>query len=440
MSDWMTLDIGLCVSILTDEKAIEEVFSAGISKDMLLDDGRKAFEYIESHYREYGKLPQRETILRETGITVPLEDVEPLRYYIDEVKKRAVGNLLSDKLKSVVDDLGNGKPDSAFEGLKMILHSVNETFQNRSGSTVNFVEEVETSKREYQRLKDLGGAIDGIKTPWSSLSDQTQGWHPGELITVAGRLAIGKSWALLLMAMAAWEDGKKVLFISMEMPLYQIRRRLEALIARLPYNDLKRGRLGDAGEVIYFEMLDSLKDKTPLYIVSGNRISQVSGIELLIEEYAADLVVIDGVYLINQKDSKIAMWERMSSTIWSLKQVAERKKVPILVSTQLNRKVKTNSAEASVEHLAFSDSVAQVSDIVIVLLRDEELKEYKQMKIAVLKNREGYIFEITSEWDLEQMSFEEKSTKGLGDESVPAGESKTVEEDKIDIDDATLEL
>jgi len=48
-----------------------------------------------------------------------------------------------------------------------------------------------TRMARYERIKAMGG-IDGIPTPWTKLNELTFGWHPKELVLVAGRTGTGK--------------------------------------------------------------------------------------------------------------------------------------------------------------------------------------------------------------------------------------------------------
>jgi len=87
-----------------------------------------------------------------------------------------------------------------------------------------------------------------------------------------------------------------------------------------------------------------------------------------------------------------------------IKQLAMRKQVPIIVTSQLNRG--SSKRRASLANMAYSDSIGMDADVVIALFQDEALRDDDKMLVKLLKQREGMQLEFTIKWDLSDMVFD----------------------------------
>src|SRR3546814_15919532 len=71
----------------------------------------------------------------------------------------------------------------------------------------------------------------------------TTGLHPGDLVILAGRPAMGKtSFALNIAEHTAMYEKKPALVFSMEMPAEQLALRMLSSFARIPMGNLSRDR------------------------------------------------------------------------------------------------------------------------------------------------------------------------------------------------------
>ncbi len=408
-----SIDILLCAAILKSPEKAEKLFFSRVGKHSLVDKGREAFEFIEKHYRSYGKMPDLETVFNETGVNLPDGTKEPVEYYIDKVKDRKIGSILKSSINKMVKGIEVGKHRDMLDAMRKTVGEVNEKFPEDSEGVKSIGERVDERKKQYEKIRDMEGFIDGIETPWTSISNATQGWHKGELITIVARLGVGKSWAAVLVAKKAWELGEKVLFVSMEMPVFQIERRFDAVVVKLPYKDLKRGMLGDDLQAKYYDYLENLKNVDNkirnLHVVSGSNVSSVSDVELIMERVKPTIVIIDGVYLIKLPGFKGPMWERVSEVITEAKRLAEKKQIPVIVTSQFNRQVgsKSPSSKSRPENISFSDAIGQSSDTVLAMSQTETDLQNAKMTFKLIKLREDEPVEILTEWNFNEMNFEE---------------------------------
>lgn len=77
------------------------------------------------------------------------------------------------------------------------------------------------------------GKPTGIPSGLADLDRMTNGWRPGQLVTVAGPTSSGKTTLMLQMALHAARQGRRVLVLTLEMVEEEIMRKLVANLGRL---------------------------------------------------------------------------------------------------------------------------------------------------------------------------------------------------------------
>src|SRR3546814_1744343 len=94
----------------------------------------------------------------------------------------------------------------------------------------------------------------------------TTGLHPGDLVILAGRPAMGKtSFALNIAEHTAMYEKKPALVFSMEMPAEQLALRMLSSFARIPMGNLRSGNLDDRDMDRLVSQSGFLRE-APLYI------------------------------------------------------------------------------------------------------------------------------------------------------------------------------
>lgn len=230
---------------------------------------------------------------------------------------------------------------------------------------------------------------------------------PSTSCFVANDIVVHNTWTLVQIMLHAWfVQGKRVLFVTTEMSQEKILQRAYSILFKLPYDNLRRGRLDSVSEQKLRDGVESLVTKEGLYIVGGKFDFSIGALEAAIEESEPDVCVLDGAYLI--KTSGDGRTERAANSFDELKRCAKRNKIPLVASTQFNREVKQNSGDSvSVEKIALSDAAGWNADLVFGLLQTNELKSTGLMIQKPLKFREGVGDDIVCKWDFVNMDFSE---------------------------------
>jgi len=412
--------MSLCVQILRNG-GLPEVLEAGTDPEHLFDEGQLVFKYIREHYGKYGKVPDVATVETDTKADIPeLGDIpEPVNYYIDRIKQRALDKLTAEQTKKQLEALDNNDANKAVEEAQELLSKVSK--QNLAGEIIDdWVAGVDERVAEYEELKKSPGGVTGVPTPWTGINDLTQGMNEGDFWIIVGRPGTGKTWHLTKMGIHAWVSGFKPLIITMEMSRQRMKRRMDAVYARVAYYDFKRGKLGMHIEDQYKEAMEGLKGQHPLHLVSRKRVKTTSDVSILIEQLQPDVVFIDGIYKLRPGGGtrNRAHWEQMMETVDEIQEIALDKAVPILGTTQFSRsqvKKGKSQTKAGLEDVAFADAIAMNADIIIALLSTPELKVNDELIMQLLKNREDDTKAFTSKFDLNAMDFD---TTGEWDEGM----------------------
>lgn len=417
----MDYNRGLIYRVLTDKSEFVEALNRGITGDMFMESHTKeVWDFISNFHKEYKEIPTIELFER-TFPNFSLTPVkEPAGYYADEVLKVFARNKATQMLLEGASKL----IDNPIDGLLNMRGNINSlSVQVVKTQDINVIDDIDARLDRYTDRKTTGG-VDGISTPFETLTEMTGGWHGEELIVVVARPAVGKSWMMMIFAEHAFSEGKKVLFLTKEMSAEQMARRFDAIHAKLPYKGLKSGVLSNSEEARYINKLNELKNnKTPFWIV-GQEVMTVSGLRAKIEQYNPDIVFIDGMYLMQTENSKTtSLWERVTVISRELKATAQAYNIPIIVSTQFNRQgeTKKNDENLSLASIGYADSIGQDADAVFGLVRTKDLEILGRMKIKPLKVREAVVEEIILKWDLDNMDFTditstESTSKPVGGE------------------------
>jgi intein/homing endonuclease len=232
---------------------------------------------------------------------------------------------------------------------------------------------------------------------------------------VANDVVVHNSWTGLMLAQHAWAKGKRVLFVTTEMARLNIARRFVALHLRLPFKQFRRGQLGEFVEKKVEAELKALAEKDGFYIIGGDFNFTFEDLETSIDEAEPDLLIVDGAYLM--KAQGVSRTERAAAAFDELKRVGKRHKIAVAATSQFNREVKNNAADTiSLERIALTDTASWNADVVIAVIRTEDMRRDNKAEMRVLKNREGVTGEpVGMWWNFDEMRFDELPKTGGGD-------------------------
>lgn len=417
----MNLERDFVSKIIEDEEVRTPIQEKIKTKFLYGNNESQAYKFIRDYYSEYGEVPSLETVKKYIPNFEMSEPDEPIEYYCDELRNRHKYNMLVESIEEVTEKMENGN----------IQQAVKE-FQ-RKGSTIaidtgktndlNFTEGVNERLERYERAKKADGVL-GYEYPWNTLNEVIGGIMKQELITITAFQSVGKTWNLLYILHHLWQRGKKIALFTREMSPEQMQVRLDAIHFNLPYQDFKKGRLGERLEEYYYENVDEIRDAED-FIISGDEAegTGLSTIRAKLEEYKPDVFAVDGLYLV--KDERGATgWQAMVHLTQDTKRICRNLEIPGIVTTQAGVGSQSEGG-VSLTDISFSKtSFGADSDVVLGL---DDLDHMWRIKVLKSRESEGVSFKIKQ--DFERMRFEQVGEREAQDEDEL--EQELLEEDTI---------
>ena len=364
----------------------------------VMPENRAAWTFLVGQYQEYGEAPSLD-LFRQRFPDFDLHTTsDPVEAVCDHLRENKLYRDMLEMTDEGVRLTRDGTPAEALNHFRTMVATL--TTQHVLTRDMDITKTVKELRAEYERVAEGNGML-GIPWPWPKLNETTLGIQNGELVFWYARPKAGKTWLMVSTAIHAFRHGRRVLFITMEMPTEQIRRRAAAVWARVDYKALRSGQLTESERKRYFDDLEALEEMDG-FILSGGDENRGTGVVTLsakIQEYNPDIVFIDGVYLMHDDrgGKRSSDWQAISHITQDLKALTKRANLPIVGSTQSNRQGE-KSKGTSLSEMAFSDSFVQDGDYVIRLLNDKKEKDAKEAIVTLpgIREAEGCTFTINA--------------------------------------------
>lgn len=271
----------------------------------------------------------------------------------------------------------------------------------------------------------IGDVLDGLRVePWD---DEATGvpWPyadlggdggpmnpmmPGQMIGIAGRPGAGKSTVLKdCCEHCSFHQGWPSLLVSYEMKAKEITARVLSHQARILLSHLTRPGLINADDLARVEDYRRAVEAAQMFIVDSEDTS-VAELDRLIRQYRPRLVAVDYLQLAVADGPDAERRARVERYSRSLKILAGRREVPILVGSQLNRANETRRDKTpQLSDLRESGSIENDCDAVILFHRPDmyepEGPRVGEVDAIVAKQRNGPLATVPLAARLHYASF-----------------------------------
>lgn len=256
---------------------------------------------------------------------------------------------------------------------------------------------VEPAVAEMESIQDHKGVGLGIPTGFYDLDELTHGLHPGQMIVVAGRPAMGKSTlGVDFVRSASIRHDQCSAIFSLEMSTTEIMWRLFSAEAKVPLQNIRAGRMTDDDWARIARKIGEIT-KAPIFIddspnLTMNEIRAKS--RRLKQRHDLKLVVIDYLQLMSSGKRVESRQLEVSEFSRQIKLLAKELDIPVVAICQLNRGPEQRSDKRPMaSDLRESGSLEQDSDVVILVHRDDyyerESTRPGEADLIVAKQRNG---------------------------------------------------
>ena len=252
------------------------------------------------------------------------------------------------------------------------------------------------SFRDRQKLVKAGKLF-GIPTGLPTIDRLTGGLLPAQVYLVIARQGQAKTYLMLRMAAEAVLMGKRVLWVSREMPDDMIVYRLHSIIGSIlrgPDNTFSNlglilGR--DVDYEDYRKFVRKLRKEVTgrLFIPKDKRVG-IRQLEQYADRYVPDVVFYDYIGIISSGQGGRS-WQQLGEEINTCKEVAMRQNIPFVLASQVNRASKEVDEAPMVENISFGDSLGYTADRVysLRLSRKDQETGKRFLEIWIRKARYG---------------------------------------------------
>lgn len=305
------------------------------------------------------------------------------------------GDQLLDKAQQMVVNCESGTPDKGPVMAGELCHDL-----------INQLEIINRTKT----------GITGLKTWFDKLDRISGGLQPTDLIIIAGRPGMGKTAFAMDLAKAFCAFNEHTVFFeSLEMSKEQLVGRMASKISGVSSVKLRAGGINQTEWAKLMDAFGEISDM-PL-LIENPKDNDFDGLRRRIRrakrEYKIDVVIIDYLQLISRKgDFNRRKDLEIGSITRDLKLLANNLEIPVILLSQLNRKVEERSnKEPVLSDLRESGAIEQDADMILFLHRADAYRKENEGEpdgmgdLIIAKHRHGPTGKIKMVWHEETASY-----------------------------------
>lgn len=422
----LELEEAILAAALLERDGLETLMNALHKPEVFYKESHKVIFKAMRALHDEGNPVDLLTIVAQLKRTGELEAAGG-QYYIMELTTRVNSAahiehhtriILEQYMKRLMIQLGQFILKNAFEDTKDVFDLIALTQRSldiiadklklnpvRTGKdvVVSTLEQIEVAKNNK--------GISGITSGLASLDELTGGWQKGNMITLAGRTAMGKSAIALGLLRNAFLAGHSVAYFSLEMTGEELMNRLLSMEAFHSCNEtistsqISKGNLSTRESNII---------KHCSQIFESDRLQIDDSSSLTIQEFRSkaislkskkktELIVLDYLQLMTG-DKGGNREQEVGSISRSIKQLAKELAIPIIALAQVNRAVEGKADKRpGLADLRESGSIEMDSNIVMFayrphyygILHDENGNSTEaSADLIISKNRNGPVLTL----------------------------------------------
>ena len=431
----------LLKKLLNASKAdVQSVVKRGFDADMLDKVHQPVAKYMLEHINKYGTTPGEDLMRQQQpSYSDLLAKIPVAKASISAIYDAVISDATRSAVTEYVQEIGkewetmtDGPQmldfmEHTFSAMRRKFSMTQDTSVLFSGMADQLVEDYLESKNPQRR---------GIPIPIYHVYNSIGSFELSQVTTVVAKSSVGKTFLLQKCADAAihgdpfrfyqppneplWtpeqkdEAAVKTILCSFEMSAIDIARRQSALMSKISFNRIRSGKLEQDEEKSYMDFLrclasggdsESTKIGSRLRILGPESVSTPMQIDAQADDFGADMVILDGFYLMDGPGDK--RWEAVQENMKQIRLNSLRSNRHYLLASQLDTKSSTKSA-SNLDNLSFSASIVHDSNNIIFMTQTADQKRAKTVDFALGKARDGQILDpCTYQWDWVNMQLAE---------------------------------
>lgn len=382
----------------------------GPSTDDLFTSFGDVWSFIKDYHNKYGVLPTFDTVQEKfDGAVDDISVPAATQHYMDDLRSEYIDNRIESLLLRAAQEKRNGTPANEIKNKLQDALGKLDRFAS-TARDLNILD-FDEAKRHYDEVRERAiamGGTPGVPTGLDFVdASMPLGMQPGDVISIIGYPARGKSALGALFAAKAIRRGYKPLILTREMADAAVRDRIYTVMGSglFSNSDLM---LGNINTDDFRSFAASAAGAKGGVIVDGNGAGEMTPnfVRGKIDQHKPDFVLWDYMQLFSDNRLTEDMTGRMRNLSLEIKALANYSQVPqIVISSATPPDGGKVDGPPNVERSAWSRQLAYDSTVCIAVHRHDDTNLYQ---IECAKNRYGPLFSGFLEWDMDRGTYEEK--------------------------------
>jgi len=390
------------ISAVLLDKQVHVLMQANV--DGLFKTHKDIWLFIKDYSSENGTVPPTHLVIEKFRDFEPLKEVGTTKHHLDELRENYLNDTLRAILKSSAGDLQSGKP---IDALNTIISQTAELKKSTANIRDIDVIDIDDAVSYFKHLRELTEKGEyGIKTGLAGFDNYLpSGITGGQFGILLAYPAIGKSWLALYLAVQAWINRRRPLFVSLEMTENEVRNRAYTIMANGRFSHRKMSS-GDIDVEEFHRWGSQYFDGKPSFqIISNDGIGDVTPAVLRgkIDQYKPDIVFVDYIQLMQpntKNDNEVVKIKNISR---ELKILAISEQIPIVaIASATPDDASDMHSVPTLGQVAWSKQLSYDADWVLALGR---AANSEILECAFRKNRNGMLGEFLVMTDFDSGRF-----------------------------------
>jgi replicative DNA helicase len=295
----------------------------------------------------FGELSKRGELARVGGgayvhtLTAVVPTAANAGYYAKIVREQAILRRLIEAGTRIVSYGYGGQNEEVDELVDRAQAEIYAVTERRTSEDYRPLSEIMPGALdEIEAIGSRSGQMVGVPTGFQDLDALMNGLHPGQMIVVAARPAIGKSTLGLDFARsAAIKHHMATVVFSLEMSRNEITMRLLSAEARVALHTMRSGTMNDEDWTRLARRMSEVAE-APLFIDDSPNMSMMeirAKCRRLKQRHDLRFVIVDYLQLMSSPKKTESRQQEVSEISRALKLLAKELEVPVIAISQLNR-------------------------------------------------------------------------------------------------------
>jgi len=372
------------------------------------------WRFIKDYFNDHHIVPSFQLVQEKFPDleNLSIDESDAPAHFMEELKTEYLNAQIERMVKGASRDVGKHDPRDLIEKINKMTYDMTE----KSGTQIKDLDvgDFDSAKEDFAKKREAFENDEGmgVRTHldfWDSALPN--GIRPGNMVVIAGYSGRMKSFLSALLAVRAYEQGKNVLIVSLEMTGDEYRDRIYTLLGqgRFSNTDMSTGHVDESD----FDVFAKEHDRPNKMIIAAGTSQQINPtwVAAKIKQYDADFVVLDYAQLMTDNSYSTSPIESIKNLSRETKQLAMASNTAIVLISSVTADSSANTdVPPRLQQLAYSKALIYDSDLGVIAHLH---RGSNRLEVICEKNRRGEEFGGFIEWDID---------KGILKESFDIGE------------------